>query len=539
MNTIAQLPDDDQKNQEIINIADAEAESSDLNEAGAVSIDDQPVIVSESLDEDMKKALDSQKNSQKIVNDAGKVVKTNQAQTTDAANNKTKLEEKSTKNTLPHVAPLQVKPTAGYGTKTNNATSSYVDNSRSLGGRSVSPTTIRSAQSSLNLNRVNTTRTQADSSKLVPISGVLDLSLQGHGVIRVGYSEDDNDAYISTALIRRYNLLQGDIVTGTAREPKENDRYYGFAQIETVNDIPLADWGKTARQKFHRLTPVYPDDQIQLEIGEEPLSLRIIDLIAPIGKGQRSLIVSPPKAGKTILLKDIATGIARNHPEIHLMAVLVGERPEEVTDIRRHIEQLTQRKGEVAASNFDEHAKDQCRVAELALERAKRLVELGHDVVILLDSITRLARAYNLAMPTSGRTLSGGFDPAALFPPKKFFGAARNFEVKGSLTIVGTALVETGSRMDDLIYEEFKGTGNQEVHLTRRLAERRIYPAIEVQKSGTRRDDLLMNSQTYQSIITLQRMLDMIDANDRTTTLIDQLKKHKSNKEFLASLKQG
>jgi transcription termination factor Rho len=249
------------------------------------------------------------------------------------------------------------------------------------------------------------------------------------------------------------------------------------------------------------------------------------------------LIVSPPKAGKTTLLKDIATGVAQNSPEIHLMAVLVGERPEEVTDFRRHIARITGGKGEVAASNFDESSQDQCRVAELALERAKRMVENGKDVLILLDSITRLARAYNLAMPTSGRTLSGGFDPAALFPPKKFFGAARNFETQGSLTIVGTALVETGSRMDDLVYEEFKGTGNQEVHLDRRLAERRVYPAIDVQKSSTRRDDLLIEPVTYQSIITLHRMLDMFGKEERTATLIDKIKRTSSNKEFLASLK--
>ena len=230
-------------------------------------------------------------------------------------------------------------------------------------------------------------------------------------------------------------------------------------------------------------------------------------------------------------------GVAKNHPEIHVMAVLVGERPEEVTDIKRHIDRLTNGRGEVAASNFDESATDQCRVAELALEKAKRMVEKGQDVLILLDSITRLARAYNLSIPTSGRTLSGGFDPAALFPPKKFFGAARNFEVPGSLTIIGTALVETGSRMDDLVYEEFKGTGNQEVHLSRRMAERRIWPALDVQKSGTRRDDLLIEGMQYQSIMTLHRMLDMLDGNERTQTLIQQLKKTKTNKEFLSSLK--
>jgi transcription termination factor Rho len=373
------------------------------------------------------------------------------------------------------------------------------------------------------------------------VRGVLDLSRDGHGVLRPEYSESEADVYISNSQIRRFKIKSGDVVEGPGREPKENERYWGLLKVEKVNDLDASEHVKTSydRPKFQRLTPVYPDQQINLEIGDEPLSLRIIDLIAPIGKGQRSLIVSPPKAGKTTLLKDIATGIAQNHPEAHIMAVLVGERPEEVTDIRRHIDFLTKGKGETAASNFDEPAKDQCRVAELALERAKRLVEIGQDVVILLDSITRLARAYNLSIPTSGRTLSGGFDPAALFPPKKFFGAARNFEVPGSLTIVGTALVETGSRMDDLVYEEFKGTGNQEVHLDRRLAERRIYPAINVQKSGTRRDDLLIDPVTYQSIITLHRMMDMVDGDARTKTLIEQMKRSKSNKEFLASLKTG
>ncbi len=369
------------------------------------------------------------------------------------------------------------------------------------------------------------------------IEGILDMSRDGHGILRVGFAESERDAYISTSQIRRLQLRPGDVVAGPARRPKDNERFWGLLKIDRVNGLAIEDFLQKDRVKFQTLTPVYPDSQIKLETGKEPLSLRIIDMIAPIGKGQRSLIVSPPKAGKTTLLKDIATGVAANNPDIHLMAVLVGERPEEVTDICRHIEALTKGKGEVAASNFDEAATDQCRVAELALERAKRLVETGKDVVILLDSITRLARAYNLAMPTSGRTLSGGFDPAALFPPKKFFGAARNFEVQGSLTIVGTALVDTGSRMDDLVYEEFKGTGNQEIHLDRGLAERRIHPAIDVQKSGTRRDDLLIDPVTYQSIITLHRMLDMLGKDERTVTMIEKLKRSNSNKEFLASLK--
>jgi len=385
---------------------------------------------------------------------------------------------------------------------------------------------------------ITTVDIKADGKIAVPnhnTIGVLDTSRDGHGVLRVEFSSSEKDVYISSSQIRRFNLRPGDMVMGPAREPKENERYWGLLKVEEVNGQPVD--AVRNREKFQNLTPVYPDSQIKLETGEEPVSMRIIDMIAPIGKGQRSLIVSPPKAGKTTLLKDMATGIAANHPEIHLMAVLVGERPEEVTDIKRHIAKITNNVGEVAASNFDEAAEDQCRVAEIALERAKRLVEMGRDVVILLDSITRLARAYNLAMPTSGRTLSGGFDPAALFPPKRFFGAARNFEVQGSLTIIGTALIDTGSRMDDLVYEEFKGTGNQEIHLDRRLAERRIHPAIDAQRSGTRRDDLLVDSVTYQSILTLHRMLDTLSPEERTTVLIDRLRKTKSNKEFLATLK--
>ncbi len=382
-----------------------------------------------------------------------------------------------------------------------------------------------------------------DNHKTQLLSGILDTYRDNHGIIRTSYREEDNDIYISTSQIKRLKLRSGDAVTGVARQPKDNEHYWGMLKVTEINHLPidqwLKQWSRQPRPAFHKLTPVYPNEQIKLEIGAEPLSLRIIDLIAPIGKGQRSLIVSPPKAGKTTLLKDIATGIASNNPEIHLMAVLVGERPEEVTDIRRHVARLTKDQGEVAASNFDESSKEQCRVAELALERAKRLVEQGQDVVILLDSITRLARAYNLSIPTSGRTLSGGFDPAALFPPKRFFGAARNFEVPGSLTIIGTALVDTGSRMDDLVYEEFKGTGNQEVHLSRRLAERRIFPAIDVQRSGTRRDDLLIDGVTYQSVITLHRMLDMLDKDERTSSLINRLKRTKTNKAFLASLKTG
>lgn len=380
--------------------------------------------------------------------------------------------------------------------------------------------------------------TQQDSDMPIEtVNGILDTSPDGHGLLRPKFSPSEKDAYISSSQIRRFYLRPGDIVEGPARAPKENERYWGLLKVEKVNGKPVEDVAK--RIKFEHLIPVYPNEKIVLETGKEPLSTRLIDLVAPIGKGQRGMIVSPPKAGKTTVIKEIATGVATNNPDVHLMAVLIGERPEEVTDIRRHIESITKGLGEVAASNFDEPAEEQTRIAELALERAKRLVEEGKNVVVLLDSITRLARAYNLAIPTSGRTLSGGFDPAALYPPKKFFGAARNFEIGASLTIIGTALVDTGSRMDDLIYEEFKGTGNMELVLDRSLAERRIYPSIDVQRSGTRREDLLFSSMDYQSVIVMRRMIDVLGKDERTELLIERLKKTKSNKEFLASLKEG
>ncbi len=370
-----------------------------------------------------------------------------------------------------------------------------------------------------------------------PIAGYLDLGVEGHAVVRTGFSQSRRDAYLSIAMVRRLRLRPGDFLEGSAREPRENDRYWGMVEITKVNGKePEKVHG---RRRFEDLVPVYPDEKLTLETGPEPISTRLIDLVAPIGKGQRGMIVSPPKAGKTTIMKDIATGVAENFPDMHVMAVLIGERPEEVTDIRRHIERITKGKGETAASNFDEPAVEQTRVAEVALERAKRLVEEGRDVVILMDSITRLARAYNLAIPTSGRTLSGGFDPAALYPPKRFFGAARNFEEAGSLTIIGTALVDTGSRMDDLVFEEFKGTGNMELHLDRRMAERRVYPAINLQRSGTRRDDLLFSSQDYQSILVMHRMVDMLGEDERTEMVVRRLKETKTNKQFLASLKEG
>jgi len=360
------------------------------------------------------------------------------------------------------------------------------------------------------------------------MEGILDVSVEGYGYLRPKFSPSDRDVYISASQIRRFNLRPGDMVGGQVRAPKEKERYYGLLRVEKVNEMDIDKLNE--RPNFESLLPIYPDAKIKLETGKTPLSTRMIDLIAPIGRGQRGLIVSPPKAGKTWLLKDLANGITTNYPDVHLMAVLVGERPEEVTDISRSV------KGEVIASNFDEPPEHQTRVAEIALDRAKRLVEMGKDVVILLDSITRLARAYNLSIPTSGRTLTGGFDPAALFPAKHFLGAARNIEKGGSLTIIGTTLIETGSRMDDLIYEEFKGTGNMELHLVRSLAERRVYPAIDIQRSGTRQEELLYDKKDYQKIVTLRKMIDMLGAEERTEIILDRLSKTKSNAEFLKNL---
>ena len=384
------------------------------------------------------------------------------------------------------------------------------------------------------------------------VEGVLDIANEGSGLLRPKFAPSDRDVYISASQIRRFNLRVGDLVGGLARSPKDNERYFGLLKVEKVNGDPVEALGD--RSYFDDLVAIYPDAQITLSIEEGPLTTRVIDLIAPIGFGQRGLIVSPPKAGKTWLLKDIIAGIAKNYPErssatsskgksselkhgAHLMAVLIGERPEEVTDIARHMKEVSGGLGEVAASNFDEAPEAQTRVGELALDRARRLVEKGFDVVILLDSITRMARAYNLALPTSGRTLTGGFDPVALYPAKKFFGAARKIEKGGSLTIIGTCLVETGSRMDDLIYEEFKGTGNMELHLDRKLADRRIFPAINVTRSGTRQEELLYGKEDLQKIYTLRRMLDMVSEDERTETLLERLKKTKDNKEFLEALK--
>lgn len=366
------------------------------------------------------------------------------------------------------------------------------------------------------------------------VTGVLDIANEGSGLLRPKIAPSINDIYISSSQIRRFNLRSGDMVTGLARRPKENERYWGLLKVSKVNGKEIEKVGE--RPDFEELLAIYPDKQIDLSTDKETMTTRMVDLVAPIGFGQRGLIVSPPKAGKTWLLKDIIAGIAKNYPKVHLMAALIGERPEEVTDITRHMANVTKEKGEVVGSNFDEQADAQTRIAELALDRAKRLVEEGQDVVILLDSITRLARAYNLALPNSGRTLTGGFDPQALFPAKKFFGAARKIEKGGSLTIIGTCLVNTGSKMDDLIYEEFKGTGNMELHLDRKLAERRIFPAINITLSGTRQEELLYGNLLPQ-IHTLRRMVDMIPDDERTETILEKLKKTDSNKEFLQSLK--
>jgi transcription termination factor Rho len=365
------------------------------------------------------------------------------------------------------------------------------------------------------------------------LEGILDISNEGHGYLRPQFIPSEKDVYISNSQIRKFALRPGDKVGGQARRPKENERYWGLLKVETVNGEPVESEKIVKRPFLDDLTPIFPQPQLAVETDKETLTTRMIDLISPIGFGQRGLIVSPPKAGKTWLLKDIARAISKNYPKVHLMGILIGERPEEVTDISREV------KGEVVASNFDESPTHQTKTAEIALERAKRLVELGKDVFIILDSITRLARAYNLSMPTSGRTLSGGFDPAALFPAKHFFGAARKLEDKGSLTIMGTCIIETGSRMDDLIYEEFKGTGNMELHLDRHLAERRVFPAIDIQRSGTRQEELLYEPKILEKVVVMRRMIDMLNPEERTDVFIEKLKKTKDNQEFLESLNKG
>ena len=364
-----------------------------------------------------------------------------------------------------------------------------------------------------------------------PAKGILDITFGGYGFLRQDYAiNPDRDIYVSTSQIRRFWLRRGDEVEGLARPPKEGERFHSLLLIKKINDQEITEEQSRQRKQFDQLTSLHPHKQIKLETSQHILSMRITDLISPIGFGQRALVVSQPKAGKTTFLREMAQAISINHPEVKLMAILIGERPEEVTELKRII------KGEVAASHFDESPRQQVKVANLALDRAKRLVEMGHDVIILLDSITRLARAFNLSVTGSGRTLSGGFDPTALFPAKKFLGAARNCEEGGSLTIIGTCLVGTESRMDDLIYEEFKGTGNMEIHLDRKFAEKRIFPAIDIDKSSTRHDELLYSPENLNRINTLRRMLSLLTPEERLTAMTDKLTKVKTNQEFLETL---
>ena len=377
------------------------------------------------------------------------------------------------------------------------------------------------------MNRILQSQTEAAGYKWG--EGVLDVIEDGFGFLRgERYLPGQDDIYVSQSQIRRFGLRTGDKVAGQIRPPKDNEKFHSLLRVEAVNGLDP----ETARRRpnFDTLTPIFPLELIDLETQPHILSTRLVNLVAPIGRGQRGLIVSPPKAGKTIILKAIANGVTTNCDDIHLIVCLIGERPEEVTDMKRSVD------GEVVSSTFDEPVEDHTKVAEMVLERAKRLVEGGRDVVILLDSITRLARAYNLAVPPSGRTLSGGIDPIALYPPKRFFGAARNIEGGGSLTIIATCLVDTGSRMDDVIYEEFKGTGNMELHLDRKLAERRIYPAIDIQRSGTRREDLLLDENALRQVYTMRRMVSMLGGTEGTELVIGRLAKTQNNAEFLVTL---
>lgn len=373
-------------------------------------------------------------------------------------------------------------------------------------------------------------KTNAESQGFIFGGGVLEIIQDGIGFLRsVDLLPGPDDIYVSQSQIRRFGLRTGDMVIGQVRPPKDTEKYFGLLRVEAVNGLDP----ETAKQRpvFERLTPIFPHQRLRLETQRDVLSTRLLDILAPIGRGQRGLIVSPPKAGKTTILKQIANGISANYQDVHMMVVLIGERPEEVTDMDRSVD------AEVMAATFDDPESDQTRVAEMALAKAKRLVEGGRDVVILMDSLTRLARAYNLVVPPSGRTLSGGIDPAALYPPKRFFGAARNIEEGGSLTIIATCLVDTGSRMDDVIYEEFKGTGNMEMHLSRKLAERRFFPAIDIERSSTRREDLLLAPEDLAKVWTLRRMITAVGGGPEATEMIlERLPKTDNNTEFLATL---
>ena len=365
--------------------------------------------------------------------------------------------------------------------------------------------------------------------------GTLEVVQDGIGFLRADkhMMPGPDDVYISQSQIRRFGLRTGDFVVGQVRPPKESEKYFGLLKVEAVNGLDPEEAKK--RPKFEELTPIFPNQQLLLETQPSILATRLSDLVAPIGRGQRGLIVSPPKAGKTTVLKQIANGVSTNYQDVYLMVLLIGERPEEVTDMDRSVE------AEVLSSTFDEPVQSHVRVAEMGLERAKRLVEAQRDVVILLDSITRLTRAYNLTVPASGRTLSGGIDPAALYPPKHFFGAARKIEEGGSLTIIATCLVDTGSRMDDVIYEEFKGTGNMELHLDRRLSERRVFPAFDVVRSGTRREELLLEPETLQRVWTLRRMIDMLrqSGEDPLEPVLERMRRTRNNKVVLDTLSQN
>ncbi|MGD8402571.1 MAG: transcription termination factor Rho [Anaerolineales bacterium] len=371
--------------------------------------------------------------------------------------------------------------------------------------------------------------------------GVLEIMSEGIGFLRAAnYRISDKDVYVSQAQLRRYDLRSGDLVIGNVRPPRESERHYGLIKVETVNGLDPQEASR--RPRFENLTPIFPDERFDLETSREPYAPRLINLIAPIGRGQRGLIVSPPKAGKTTILKQIANAISKQYSDIHSMVALIGERPEEVTDMDRSVD------AEVIASTFDEPVSAHVRTAEIALDRAKRLVEIGRNVVILMDSITRLARAYNLVVNPSGRTLSGGMDPSALYPPKRFFGAARNIEEGGSLTIIATCLIDTGSRLDDVVYEEFKGTGNMELHLSRRLQERRIFPAVDIERSSTRREEILLGPDLLQRVWLMRRMYSQMispqpqgagmDPAVATEAIITRLERAKDNIEFLENLTQ-
>jgi transcription termination factor Rho len=371
--------------------------------------------------------------------------------------------------------------------------------------------------------------------------GVLEIMSEGIGFLRTNYQVGPDDVYVSQAQLRRFDLRGGDMVIGHVRPPREAEKHYGLLKVETINGLEPEEFQR--RINFESLTPIFPEKRFNLETDGHILSTRVIDLIAPIGRGQRGMIVSPPKAGKTTILKQIANAISTNSPEAHLIVALIGERPEEVTDMDRSVD------AEVVASTFDEPVSSHVRTAEIALDRAKRLVEIGRDVVILMDSLTRLARAYNLVVNPSGRTLSGGMDPSALYPPKRFFGAARKLEEGGSLTIIATALVETGSRLDDVVYEEFKGTGNMELHLSRRLQERRIFPAIDIERSSTRREEQLLGPDVLKLAWLMRRMyLQMIgnppagagmDPSVATEAILQRMFKTRNNLEFLETLAEG